>query len=330
MDQQTLEVTVLSGSLGSGKTTLLLEWLSAAENADVGLIVNEVGDIDIDGALIMSQQGDHSIKLLPSGCVCCSIRDDLVAAVEELIDTKYRLDGTLLRKLIIETSGLAQPVSVVGSLLTPEMKKHGLSIQIVSTFDCQRGMALLQHDRQFQAQLAAAQRIVLTKRDLVADHEAATMVERLKGVNPLAEYIATPDRIEAVRQTFLPAQRIRADNFHALIALGAAGASHGDVQVTSYTLKDALPWQAFTERLDDLIATWGDRLLRAKFLLLVQGQTEPILLQSVGQRFSDPVVVPGLRLDASRLVFILQGVDLAHFDTEFNETIGVLPEPILS
>src|SRR5690606_25010606 len=95
--------------------------------------------------------------------------------------------------------GLAQPVSVVGPLLTPEMKKHGLSIQIVSTFDYRRNMALLQHDRQFQAQLAAAQRIVLTKRDLVADPETAAMVE----------------------------------------CLGAVGASHSDVRVTSYTLNGA-------------------------------------------------------------------------------------------
>jgi len=326
MDGRPLEVTVLSGSLGSGKTTLLVDWLKAEPRSDVGLIVNEAGAIDVDGALVASQKGDRPVRLLPSGCLCCSMKDDLVGAVEQLIDARYRSDGTLLRKIVIETSGLARPVSVVGSLLTPELRQHGLSIQVVCTFDCRHGPAALARGGPLRAQLATAQRIVLTKLDLAGDHGAAAMVDGLRRLNPLADYAAASDRGELVRQAFLPARRIDAGNFHELIPSGAADTGHDDVRIASYALDGLLSWPEFSARLDDLAAFLGERLLRAKFLLLVEGVADPVLLQSVGPRFSNPTAVPGLALEASRLVFIFQDIDLPCFRERFDETIGALAQ----
>lgn len=315
-----LEVIVLSGALGSGKTTLLVDWLRDHPSPDVGLIINEAGDIDIDGVVVMNQANGRPVKMLPSGCLCCSLRDDLVDTIAGLVESKYQLDGKPLRKIVIETSGLAQPAAVVASLLVPELLGQGLNVQVLCTFDATCNPAVL--DRQAQAQIACAQRIFLTKTDLIARAVVPDKIAALKRINPLADYVATGVRLDDVLNAFERQEGIRRDRFHELLTLKSAPAPHGNVQVICRRLPDEIEWHDFASHLDDLTAFYSERLLRSKMLLKLRGEKSAVLLQSVGHRFGAPMPVPGVDLAESLFVFILQDVEKAEFDAKFEQTVG--------
>jgi len=317
-----LDITVLSGRLGSGKTTLLTDWLKAYPAADVGLIINEVGELDIDGALVMNQAKDQPITILPSGCLCCSMQDDLVSTIATLIEAKFERDGTALRAVIIETSGLARPTAVVASLLTPELMQHGLNVQIVCTFDSEAGPEMLADDAPGRAQLACAQRIIFTKLDRVSALEAQHAFDLVKAINPLAELVLEFGRDKLLPLAFSRSRSLTRENFHELLFIKPDPTPHSNVRVVCRQLDAALDWDRFSAGLDDLVAYCSDHLLRTKFLLRIEGASSAVLLQSVGYRFSRPTIVEGLQLTSSRLVFILENYDEDLFNAQFGITIG--------
>lgn len=258
MDRPTpVDLIVLSGFLGSGKTTLLVDFLRRADAGDTGVIVNEVGEIGVDGAIVADGGGGVPMTLLANGCVCCSLRSGLVDTVNALLNAP-RPDGRPLARIILETSGLSRPGPIIASLADPELASHHLRLSVVTAYDCARGPL---GDEQFEeaaAQFAAAQRIVLTKTDLAvhatevesagaavtgsahggraaeqsADHPAAgdpaaalaLHARRARALNPLAEIVAESDRAVAVERAFAPLPGASAVDM-ALGALSAAGAA---------------------------------------------------------------------------------------------------------
>jgi G3E family GTPase len=281
MSEAPLDFFVLTGFLGSGKTTLLRDYLDQPQAADTAVIVNEVGEIGLDGIVLRESGDDVPMAMLSNGCVCCQIGSDLAFTIDRLIVAK-RPDGAgPLRRIVLETSGLSKPGPVLRTLAT--LAEHRMRLAVVGTFDLTRGTETAAFEEAV-AQWAAAHRIVATKADLVPSEALAAAPATIATVNPLAEVIATVDRVDAVRAAFAPLQAapplrdIGTDlkAAHPRVALCVARPA-GDV-----AFPDLAAW------LDNLAGALGERLLRIKGLVQVAESTRPLLIESVGTVFSPP------------------------------------------
>jgi G3E family GTPase len=283
-----VDLIVLSGFLGSGKTTLLLDFLKQdAMHDDTGVIVNEVGEIGVDGAIVADGSDDVPLTPLANGCVCCSFRSGLVHTVSALLDAPRPADTPALRRIILETSGLSRPGPIIASLADPELVGLGVRVSVVTTYDCTRGEWLSEQFDEAAAQFAAAQRIVLTKTDQVGDQEFEQHRQRAQALNPLAHVMRTKtvrpwlpacSTIWLVNANELAVQGLRAS--------GLAALRHPRIHVIKSVPKESVSWTDFSEWLDDLAGLCGERLLRLKAMLHVTDCEEPILIQSVGTTFS--------------------------------------------
>lgn len=287
-----VDLILLGGFLGSGKTTLLVDYLSRAEAAGTGVIVNEVGEIGLDGAIIEEDSNGLPTMMLANGCVCCSLRSTLVDTVVALLDGRGG-DGVRapLRRIILETSGVSRPGPIIASLADPALRNRGLRVSTVGTYDCEIGALNVETFEEAAAQLAAAQRIVFTKMDKACADEVRRHRGIAASVNPLAQIVAEPDRNTAVAQAFspLPAQNLVDQALRALIEHPSRHDRHPRIEVMMGSpARSDLTWPEIAEWLDDVAAFCGERLLRLKALIRIADCPDPILLQSVGTTFSAP------------------------------------------
>jgi len=280
----TPEFVLLTGSLGSGKTTLLCDYLSQPDSADTGVIVNEAGEINVDGAVVSSGRRDLPMTLLGNGCVCCSFGDDLHSAIDELLAARRQSGAGEFRRIILETSGLAIPSPILRSLMRYDRAEYRL--RIVSTLDAVDPRA---DDVTFpirSAQLTAAQSIVLTKLDQVS-HGARVAAERVaREFNPASVLVAMEDRSARARAAFAPSEleaKTVASQFQAI-----AATDHSRLGVFFAQWPGSVPWADLGDWLEDLAGLCGDRLLRVKGLVSVGGAPRPILIDGVGTTFAEP------------------------------------------
>jgi len=309
-----VDLIILSGFLGSGKTSLLVDLLQGPDAADTGVIVNEAGEIGVDGAIVADSADSVPMTLLANGCVCCSLRSDLVHTVGALLDAPRPPGHGPLTRIVLETSGLSRPGPIIASLADPELSSRGLRLTVVTTYDCQAGAL---RDTQFEeaaAQFAAAQRIVLTKTDLISAADLHAHCARAQALNPLAHIVAHVDRVAAVREAFaaLPGAQAVDLALQALRDAGAAGPlRHPRIRVWSGVVAAPLSWTDFSIWLDDLAGFCGDRLLRVKALLRVTDCPEPILIQSVGTTFGMPRRMASQPSDRDILIVITRDLKQA-------------------
>jgi G3E family GTPase len=281
MSEAGLDFFVLTGFLGSGKTTLLRDFLGSAEATDTAVIVNEVGEIGLDGVVLRESGGDVPLAMLSNGCVCCQIGSDLAFTIDRLIMAQRPPGAGPLRRIILETSGLSMPGSVLRTLAT--LAEHRMKVAVVGTFDLTRGTEVAAFDEAV-AQWAAAHRIVATKADLAGADALAGAPSMIATINPIAEVIAAGNRACAVSAVFAPLQAslplrdISADRIaaHPRVAVCVARPA-GDV-----AFPDLADW------LDNLAGALGERLLRIKGLVVVTESRRPLLIESVGTVFSPP------------------------------------------
>ena len=183
-----IPLSVITGFLGSGKTTLLNRILKDPQMADTAVIINEFGDVGLDHLLV--DQASDGVLELSSGCLCCTIRGDLVTTLEDLL---RRLDNGRLDKLarvVIETTGLADPAPILHTvMLHPYLMLRYRLESVVTLVDGVNGLATLDTHEEARRQAAVADRLVLTKTDLLADEEAdlAPLLARLRALNPGAK-----------------------------------------------------------------------------------------------------------------------------------------------
>ncbi|HET6183658.1 MAG TPA: GTP-binding protein [Acetobacteraceae bacterium] len=307
----TTDFLVLTGFLGSGKTTLLRDFLALPEAVDTAVIVNEVGAIGLDGA-ILAEGGDVPVLLLGNGCVCCSLGGDLERSVARLIAARARANLPPARRIVLETSGVSKPAPILRSLAS--LPALDLRVGVVATFDCARGLAVGDFE-EAAAQWAGAQAIVLTKRDLVDAVCLERARKEARGVGPLAALIDEPQRAAAARAAFT--LHAAAPRFVADLPEGA----HPRITPLLARFVAPVPYEALATFLDDLAGFCGERLLRVKGVVRVQGAPAPLLIQSVGTMFSAPRPFASWNSNESFLVLILR--DAA--EAEVTPLAGGLP-----
>jgi G3E family GTPase len=276
------EFIVLTGFLGTGKTTLLRDFLERPETADTAVIVNEVGEIGLDGALLRESGADAAMVMLSNGCICCQAGSDLALTVNALLASERPADSGPLRRIILETSGLSKPGPVLRQLSS--LAEYRLRITVVATFDATRGTETAAFEEAV-SQWCAAHRIVVTKADAVADEALERAKAEIEALNPLAEIVATADRAAAVAAAFAPLARSLP---MPVLPRVVAGAAHPRIAVRLARPAAVLQYDALAAWLDNLAGALGDRLLRLKGLVRVAQCARPILVQSVGTAFSIP------------------------------------------
>lgn len=189
---QRLPVSLITGFLGSGKTTLLNRLLRRDDMKDSAVVINEYGEVSLDHLLV--ERVDGEVAVLASGCICCTIRSDLEQTLRDLLVKRDRGEIPPFRRILVETTGLADPAPIVQLLLNNPLVSHFLRLDtIVTTVDAVN--ASHQLDRQYEAvkQVALADRLLITKRDLVDD--VGPLELRLRRLNPGAR-IETVDHGE--------------------------------------------------------------------------------------------------------------------------------------
>ena len=344
MDDDRLPVMLLTGFLGSGKTTLLNAWLRTAELENAAVIVNEFGDVGIDHALIASST-DNLIEL-STGCLCCTVRGDLVDTLRELIEKRTSGEVRAFDRLVIETTGLADPGPVIQALMTLPVAKRYRLRQVVTTVDAMVGLSTLDRHAEALKQAAVADEIVITKTDL-AKGEPDALGERLRALNPGANFHSS-----SLARMPMPSDLAKADIYDPatkgaevlswLNAEAYSGDRHGhdddhahrlDVNrhsddIGSFCLEydQPLEWEHVANWLDALVMAHGEDLLRVKGILHIVGRKEPIVVQAVQHLFHPPITLPewpnGDR--RSQIVFITRGLS-REFISEVFDTIRGRP-----
>ncbi len=297
------DFVLLTGFLGSGKTTLLRDLLTREDASDTAVIVNEIGEIGLDGVILRETGGDVSVAMLSHGCVCCQMGSDLAITIDVLLATARPPGCGPLRRIVLETSGLSKPGPVLRQLTA--LAEHRMRIGVVATFDAVRGLAVTAFEEAV-AQWAAAHRIVLTKTDMVSPEQVIAARAEIAALNPLAEIVAADDRDATVAASFAPLggfapmpdpSRRMLQASHPRIGLCLAR----PLGIPGYD--DVASW------LDNLAGVLGERLLRLKGLVRVRESEAPLLIQSVGTMFSPPRPFrPGGAATGSFLVVIARDV----------------------
>jgi G3E family GTPase len=210
-----IPMTVLTGFLGSGKTTLLKALLQHPAMAGTAVIINEFGAVGLDHTLV--EKTDEDTVLLPSGCVCCAVRGDLVKALTRLHQQAMWGEIPPIARAVLETSGLADPAPIAHTVITEKDLFRVYRLDgVVATADAQHGLDQLDQHYEPAKQIAVADRIVLTKTDLVGPVARAALEARLKALNPAARIMTAVKGDISPHVLFgLGAYEVRGDGMHA-------------------------------------------------------------------------------------------------------------------
>jgi G3E family GTPase len=297
-----IPVTVVTGFLGAGKTTLLKRFLASPEGQGTAVIVNEFGAVGIDDALVRDS-ADETV-LLGNGCICCITRTDLQAALRRLIFDRERGTVPPFGRVVIETSGLADPGPILQTFSTDRALGGEFHIDVVLTVvDAVTGEASLDAAAEARKQVILADRLVVSKTDLADTGTVERLTRHLQQLNPRAS-------IDVAVCGALDPQRVVAP-----IAGERSGfvaeAAHSD-GVTSFVLEYDRPieWLSFARAMETLIALRGADLLRVKGILNVAGCQGPVVVQYV-QHLAHPPVELESWPDKSRngrIVFITRNI----------------------
>lgn len=337
-----IPVQILTGFLGSGKTTLLARLLADPGMGDTAVLINELGEVGIDHLLVRRLEDD--VVLLESGCLCCTVRNELVETLADLAARRAAGDLPAFRRIVIETTGLADPAPIVHTLMTdPRLTRNMRLAGLTTTVDATHGEATLATWPEAVKQAAMADRLVMTKTDLTEAFLRERLWDRLHGLNPAAR------TFEASRETGPPPAALfegemfgldtRSADVNAWLAAEAIPHDHAhhhdepDVhapdrhseRVTSFCLcaEAPLDWPTLTQWLELLLTARGDQILRLKGILNVRGRDKPVVVHGVQHVLYPPeeLAVWPDGDHASRLVFITRDLTRSAVERSFARVV---------
>ena len=281
-NQDLIPVTILTGFLGAGKTTLLNRILTEQHGEKIAVIENEFGEEGVDNEILVEDK-DEQIVEMNNGCLCCTVRGDLVRILGEL-GTKRKRGELAFDRVIIETTGLANPGPVAQTFFMDE-KIHDqyLLDAVVTVVDAKHGQKQLDEHDEARRQVGFADRILLSKTDLVPEGETSELMQRLRRMNPRAHQ----KKVHFGEADIKELLDIRGFNLNAVLELDpqfleSDAHEHND-EVTSFVWKDARPlhMEKIETFLSLMVQNYGEDLLRYKGILNVQGEPRRMIFQGV-------------------------------------------------
>jgi G3E family GTPase len=333
-----LPVSVITGFLGSGKTTLLNKLLRHAGMGDSAVIINEFGEVGLDHLLVEAIDGE--VAVLASGCICCTLRSDLEQTLRSLLSRRDRGQVPAFSRILVETTGLADPAPIVQLLLNNPLVSHFVRLDtVVTTVDAVNGLRQLDEHPEAVKQAALADRLLLTKTDLAPAGTIEDLQRQLIALNPGAtRQVVTngeiaPDALfgaalfDPLRKTVDVRRWINEDAYESH-RRDNGDHRHGDhpheIRACCLSSDQPLSWNALSSWLGRLRRGAGDDLLRVKGILNLIGESAPVAIHGVHHIFHPPVL-----LDAwpdsdhrSRIVFITRGIDPAELEVSFLEHVA--------
>jgi G3E family GTPase len=313
LEPETLPTTLLTGFLGSGKTTLLRRALVSPDLADTAVIINEIGEIAIDHYLVDFVEGD--VLELPGGCLCCAVREDLAKTLRRLIERRDAGEIRRFRRIVIETTGLADPAPILFTLGTDPMLDHRLRLAgVVTLVDTVRGAETLDRFAEATRQAALADLLVITKTDLAPlDRD---LVRRLDRINDRAERLLAAEARDAgavlfgaVRQQTAPVMPAEPMSTH----------THG-IDAFALVLGGEISRLDFARALGGLARERGNDLLRVKGIVQFSDRPErPAVVQAAQHALFAPEWLDDWPDEdrRSRIVFVVHEIPRAEIIDAF-------------
>ena len=293
MSSEQIPVTIVTGFLGSGKTTLLNRILQEQHGQRIAVIENEFGEAGIDNEILL-QDSDQQIIEMNNGCICCTVRGDLVRILGNLSDK--RKSGELkFDRVVIETTGLADPAPVAQTFFVDEkVHENYLLDAVVTLVDAKHAPTQLKEHHEAQEQVGFADRILISKSDLVSTEETAALTERLRGLNPRAKI----KQVNFGKTDIADILDIRGFNLDDILNiepdfLGEDHHQHDD-DIASFVFRDKRPF--LMDKLDTflggMLEIYGTDMLRYKGVLHVQGNGSRVVFQGVHMLMASDVGKP--------------------------------------
>ena len=302
-----IPVTVLTGFLGAGKTTLLQRVLTEQHGQKIAVIENEFGAESIDNELLVQAAGEQLVEM-NNGCICCTVRGDLSRILKELHEK--RAAGTAkFERVIIETTGMANPGPVAQTFFMDEfVADHYLLDAVITVVDAKHGMQTLDTQDEAQAQVAFADRLLVSKRDLVSEAEFATLKQRLVQMNPRAP--VTP--VDFGKVDIKDILDIRGFNLNAVLDISpeflTSDAHTHDDAVKSFVFQSdrAFDGTKFEEFMSAITQVYGNDMLRYKGVLWLHGLERRMVFQGVHMMMGADAGKPWAKGEkkSSKMVFI--------------------------
>ena len=326
-------VFVITGFLGSGKTTLLNQLVNHAEMKDTAVIINEFGEVGIDHLLIESSFEDA--VLLKNGCLCCTIRGDLLDTLETLASRQEQGDIPSFSRVVIETTGLADPAPILQTLMQDPVitARYRLS-SIVTTIDTVNGSAQLRDNPEAVKQAAIADLLLLNKTDIADEQSVTNLTSELNALNPTSEKrIVLNGEIDSTaifgRQDFnLQSKQINVEDW-----LGRNFENHAhnhdsnrhDHEISTFCISKntPLPWPQVKQWLQAIISLRGQDVLRVKGIIELEGLAKPVAIHGVQHTFHDPVILKDWQNSKPRsnIIFIGRNLIKAEFEAALDHLL---------
>lgn len=323
-----IPVSVLTGFLGSGKTTILNRLLKHPAMGQTAVVINEFGEVGIDNFLVETASED--MVVMDSGCLCCTIRGDLIETLRDLVRRRWRGEVPKFERLMIETTGLADPAPILHTLMTdPVISARYRLDGVIATVDAANGAATLDAQIEAVKQAAVADRILLTKTDIEPD--TSDLRNRLAAINPAAP-VMTPIQGDVDPGALFGAGLYDPATKHPDVAgwlkeeayQEGHGHHHGhdhhhdpnrhDDRIRSFVIRHdgAVDWDRFVDWIEAIISTHGANILRMKGILRVKDIDGPVAVHGVQHVFHPPAMLPswdGIGETSSRIVMITRDIN---------------------